>query len=393
MPVFGLNNGLIPIVAYNYGAGKRSRLVKAIKCSLVYAFALLFVGFIVFQTVPAALLGMFEASEEMLAIGVPALHIIGIHFLAAWFCIIAGSVFQALGNGVYSLVVSVARQLVVLLPVAYILAQLGGLNAVWWSFPIAEMMSLCVSALFMILHLYALSMECAAIMLVIFLVMFLLYFRFSPKDALVVILTPMCFALKIPYVMPLAMGLLGTPASAVSVGCGVVVSFLIGHVTDNATAIMSMDSDDMATRFRFIIDSFLDNKEMLFTIAAFAVTITVVYLIRRMSVDYAWTIAIIAGALTDVVLLLVGDLMFDTNVSFGGIIIGTIIAVLIAKVVEFFSFNLDYSRTEKVQFEDDEYYYYVKAIPKFTVSTPSRTVKRINATRKHSSGSHPKNNN
>ena len=250
-----------------------------------------------------------------------------------------------------------------------------------------------VSALFMILHLYALSMECAAIMLVIFLVMFLLYFRFSPKDALVVILTPMCFALKIPYVMPLAMGLLGTPASAVSVGCGVVVSFLIGHVTDNATAIMSMDSDDMATRFRFIIDSFLDNKEMLFTIAAFAVTITVVYLIRRMSVDYAWTIAIIAGALTDAVLLLVGDLMFDTNVSFGGIIIGTIIAVLIAKVVEFFSFNLDYSRTEKVQFEDDEYYYYVKAIPKFTVSTPSRTVKRINATRKHSSGSHPKNNN
>ena len=250
-----------------------------------------------------------------------------------------------------------------------------------------------VSALFMILHLYALSLECAAIMLVIFLVMFLLYFRFSPKDALVVILTPMCFVLKIPYAMPLAMGLLGTPASAVSVGCGVVVSFLIGHVTDNATAIMSMDSDDMATRFRFIIDSFLDNKEMLFTIAAFAVTITVVYLIRRMSVDYAWTIAIIAGALTDVVLLLVGDLMFDTNVSFGGIIIGTIIAVLIAKVVEFFSFNLDYSRTEKVQFEDDEYYYYVKAIPKFTVSTPSRTVKRINATRKHSSGSHPKNNN
>lgn len=250
-----------------------------------------------------------------------------------------------------------------------------------------------VSALFMILHLYALSLECAAIMLVIFLVMFLLYFRFSPKDALVVILTPMCFVLKIPYAMPLAMGLLGTPASAVSVGCGVVVSFLIGHVTDNATAIMSMDSDDMATRFRFIIDSFLDNKEMLLTIAAFAATITVVYLIRRMSVDHAWTIAIIAGALTDVVLLLVGDLMFDTNVSFGGIIIGTIIAVLIAKVVEFFSFNLDYSRTEKVQFEDDEYYYYVKAIPKFTVSTPSRTVKRINATRKHSSGSHPKNNN
>lgn len=151
MPVFGLNNGLIPIVAFNYGAGKRSRVIKAIKCSLVYAFVLLLAGFIVFETVPAVLLGMFEASDEMLAIGVPALRVIAFHFLIAWFCIIAGSVFQALGNGVYSLVVSVARQLVVLLPVAFILARLGGLHAVWWAFPIAELMSFCVSSLFMIL--------------------------------------------------------------------------------------------------------------------------------------------------------------------------------------------------------------------------------------------------
>lgn len=151
MPVFGLNNGLIPIVAFNYGAGKRSRVIKAIKCSLVYAFALLFVGFIVFETIPAVLLGMFEASDEMLAIGVPALRIIGVHFLIAWFCIIAGSVFQALGNGVYSMVVSVARQLVVLLPVAFLLARLGGLHAVWWAFPIAELMSFCASSIFMIL--------------------------------------------------------------------------------------------------------------------------------------------------------------------------------------------------------------------------------------------------
>ena len=151
MPVFGLNNGLIPIVAFNYGAGKRSRVIKAIKCSLVYAFTLLLVGFIVFETIPSVLLGMFEASDEMLAIGVPALRIIGFHFLIAWFCIIAGSVFQALGNGVYSLVVSVARQLVVLLPAAFILARLGGLHAVWWAFPIAELMSFCASTLFMIM--------------------------------------------------------------------------------------------------------------------------------------------------------------------------------------------------------------------------------------------------
>lgn len=149
MPVFGLNNGLIPIVAYNYGAGKRNRLIKAVKCSYVYAFVLLALGFVVFETIPETLLSLFEASDEMLAMGVPALRTIGIHFLIAWFCIISGSVFQALGNGVYSLVVSVARQLVVLLPVAFILARLGGLAAVWWSFPIAELMSLCVSSFFL----------------------------------------------------------------------------------------------------------------------------------------------------------------------------------------------------------------------------------------------------
>ncbi len=150
MPVFGLNNGMVPIVAFNYGAGKRKRLVKTIKLSMGYAFLLLFLGFLVFECAPATLLGLFDASEDMIAIGVPALRTIGIHFLVAWYCIIAGSVFQALGNGVYSLVVSVARQLVVLLPAAYILAKLGGLHAVWWSFPIAEIMSFMVSTFFLI---------------------------------------------------------------------------------------------------------------------------------------------------------------------------------------------------------------------------------------------------
>ncbi|MBD5546205.1 MAG: hypothetical protein HDQ97_02165 [Lachnospiraceae bacterium] len=243
-----------------------------------------------------------------------------------------------------------------------------------------------VAAAFTVLHLYSLSLECAAVSLVLFVVMFLLYFRFSPKDTLVVLLTPMCFILKIPYVMPLAMGLLGTPASAVSVGCGVMVSYMIGYIADNATALSAMDTEDMATKFRLVIDGFIDNKQMILTIAAFAVTIILVYIIKRMAIEYAWTIAIIAGAIADVMILLVGDLMFDTNVSIVGIIIGTVFSVLIAKVVEFFAFHVNYSRTEKVQFEDDEYYYYVKAVPKITVATPSKTVKRINASKKRYSG-------
>ncbi len=150
MPVLGLNNGLVPIIAYNYGAGKRSRMIKTAKCSYVYAFCLLFLGFLAFEFIPAPLFGMFDASPEMIEIGVPALRIIGIHFLIAWYCIITGSIFQALGNGMYSMIVSIARQLVVLIPAAYLLAKLGGLQAVWWSFPIAELMSLLMSTIFLI---------------------------------------------------------------------------------------------------------------------------------------------------------------------------------------------------------------------------------------------------
>ena len=151
MPVIGLNNGMVPIIAYNFGAGKRTRMVKTIKYAMCYAFVLMFLGFVAFMLIPGQLLGLFEASEQMLAIGIPALRIIGIHFLVAWFCIIAGSVFQAVGNGIYSLIVSVARQLVILLPAAYIFSKIGGLDLVWWSFPVAELMSLAVSSIFLVL--------------------------------------------------------------------------------------------------------------------------------------------------------------------------------------------------------------------------------------------------
>lgn len=150
MPVFGLNNGITPIIAYNYGAGQRKRMLKTIKLSMLVAFCLTFIGFLCFEGIPQILLGMFNASNEMLTIGVPALRIIGIHYLIAWFCIIAGTVFQALGKAVFSMIVSIMRQLFVLVPAAYILASIGGLHAVWWSFPIAEIISLIVSVAFLV---------------------------------------------------------------------------------------------------------------------------------------------------------------------------------------------------------------------------------------------------
>lgn len=151
MPVFGLNNGIIPIIAYNYGAQKKKRMINTMKWGMKIALGFMVFGFLAFELIPDKLLLLFDASENMLAIGVPALRIIAVHYLIAWFCIVAGSVFQALGNGMYSLYVSVARQLVVLLPAAYILAKIGGLALIWWCFPIAELMSFLISMICLIL--------------------------------------------------------------------------------------------------------------------------------------------------------------------------------------------------------------------------------------------------
>ncbi len=147
MPIFGLNNGMIPIVAYNYGARHRKRIMATVRLSIYIAVGIMLAGLVIFQLFTPDLLKMFQADEHMLAIGVPALRIISLSFLFAGYCIIVGSVFQALGNGVYSLLVSVARQLVCILPLAYIFATRLGLHAVWYSIPIAELTSVVLTTL------------------------------------------------------------------------------------------------------------------------------------------------------------------------------------------------------------------------------------------------------
>lgn len=149
MPIFGLNNGMVPIVAYNYGAQHRGRMVKTIKLSIAYAVGIMLFGLILLQLFPQAFLHMFNASDRMLEIGVPALRTISLSFLFAGFGIITSTVFQALGNGVLSMVVSLIRQMVVLLPAAYLLSLTGNLNNIWYSFPIAECASVVLCALFM----------------------------------------------------------------------------------------------------------------------------------------------------------------------------------------------------------------------------------------------------
>lgn len=149
MPVFGLNNGMVPIIAYNYGARKKDRLMQTYKLSVIFAICIMTTGTIVFEAIPGVLFKLFDASEHMLSMGIPALRIIAISFPIAAFCIITSSMFQALGNGVYSMLNSICRQIVVLIPAAYLLSLLGNVDYVWLAFPIAEVMSMTLTCVFL----------------------------------------------------------------------------------------------------------------------------------------------------------------------------------------------------------------------------------------------------
>ena len=235
-----------------------------------------------------------------------------------------------------------------------------------------------VSALWILLHSYSLAEECAIVVVAVFAIMFLLYFRFAPKDTIVVLLTPLLFALRIPYVMPVAMGLLGGPMAAVSVSCGVVVYYIVKFMTDNVTIFSAMDAETGSQKFRIMLDGILDNKAMVVTIIVFVLALLVVYVVRRLSVDHAWTMAIISGVSVCAVLLLVCEFIMELQFSVIAIALGSVVSFFICLGIQFLEFNVDYTRTEVVQFEDDEYYYYVKAVPKNVLAAPDKKVKRIN---------------
>ncbi len=245
-----------------------------------------------------------------------------------------------------------------------------------------------VSTLVILLHLYAVSLETVVAAGILFLLMFLLYFRFAAKDTILLVMTPLCFILKIPYVVPLCAGLIGSPTSMISTGCGVVTYYLLQYISANRTALQTQETDPIFAleKFRMLIDALMKNREMMVLIAAFAITILVVYLIRRLPVDHCWTIAMITGMLVDIVVVLVGDLKYETRISIPALIIGSLLALAVGLILQFFVFNVDYTRTEKVQFEDDEYYYYVKAIPKNTVSLADRKVKKIKGQERAAAG-------
>lgn len=228
-----------------------------------------------------------------------------------------------------------------------------------------------------LMHLSALSLEVCAIGLCLMLLLFFLYGMYAPKHGYTAILTPVLCFFKIPQVVPVSAGLLCGPSAYLSVVSGAVVFFYIDGVKGNIVNFTSAEEVEGTAKFTAALKILTGNKEMYLVVAAFLLTSLLVYIIRRQSVDFAWRIALIVGSLVQMVILLVGYVLLGTPEKIMWVLIGTAVSIVICLILEFFFYNLDYSRIERVQFEDDEYYYFVKAVPKVYLARKDKRVKRI----------------
>lgn len=243
-----------------------------------------------------------------------------------------------------------------------------------------QSMTLLVAAALVTLNLYVLSVEVAITALLIFVLVFFLYFRFAPKEGVLFAITPICFAFHIPYVIPIGTGLLRKIYSVAAVACGTIVFYFVDGIYENVTALQATSVGTGAETMKMTITAgqLLANKEMYLMVVIFVISSIVVNLVRKMTIDHAWKVAIVSGVLVQISGLFVGYLLFDISGKTVGMILGNIIALALGFALEFIFMNLDYSRTERVQFEDDDYYYIVKAVPKKMVSSSDKEVIQFN---------------
>ena len=227
-------------------------------------------------------------------------------------------------------------------------------------------------------HIYTVSMEFALLAGVFLVLVALLYYGLQPRDSYWLILTPIAFALRIPFVIPLLVGLSGGLAGVIPVSCGVAVYYIMLYVKQNAGLLTNDAAIDITEKYVQMIRGLVSNQEMMVMIAVCALGILVVYFIRLLSVDYSWILAIVFGSVSQMAVIFAGDYLFDVQMPLQELVVGILISLLAAGIYHFFVFAVDYSRTEYTQFEDDDYVYYVKAVPKVVVSRPDVRVQRIN---------------
>lgn len=243
-------------------------------------------------------------------------------------------------------------------------------------------MTVIISTVVAILQMVTVSVGMTIVFIVIFVVLYGFYFRFSPKKSLIILLVPIAFMLKIPVVVPIVYGLLGTPICVLPITVGTIIYYMISYVSANSSLLGAVSDVDLMTEIGTYLQQVFSNSEMWCVIIAYAVSLLLVYSVRRLSVDYAWEIAIFAGVLGNINVMAYGYIVMDIKLSYISLIVGSIVAVVVALLAKLFVFSVDYTRSEYLQFEDDEYYYYVKAVPKAAVAIPEKTVKRINERQK-----------
>lgn len=236
------------------------------------------------------------------------------------------------------------------------------------------------------LHVYFISPILSIMVILVLLVLYFLFARYTPKLGYVLLAVPILFFLKIPYVIPILLGLVATPVAMVPTGCGVIIYFLFQIIKTAVTMQVNTSVEDIIQLYTYVVDSLVGNRQMIMTIVIFALIIMVTYFVRKMTFDYAFEISIAAGALTSILGFLISNLILNKSDQILSMILGTIASGILVYIIHFFRLTLDYSGVEHAQFEDDVYYYYVKAVPKVTVTAPQVNVKHINVKTKDHGG-------
>lgn len=232
-----------------------------------------------------------------------------------------------------------------------------------------------------IAQVFSASMLLAVVVAIVFLLMYCLVLRFTPRFSYVIVLTPILFVLKLPYCVPLLLGTISAPSAILPMSCGIITYYMFLAIQAASNSTFGVSIEDALNIYKIVVGSVFSNKEMLVCLLAFAAALLITYIIRRQSFNHAFEIGIIAGAIVLVLGFLMGSMVFSVG-EILPVAIGTLISALLAIVIWFFRMGLDYTAVERVQFEDDDYYYYVKAVPKISVTVPEKNVKRINHPKK-----------
>ncbi len=235
-----------------------------------------------------------------------------------------------------------------------------------------------LAAVMVVIHVYSVSPFLSVIVILLLLIVYLLFARFTPRLGYVLFAIPILYFIKIPYMVPILLGVIATPVAVVPTACGLFIYYLLQVIKTAVSMQQTTSVGDILKTYIYVIDELISNKQMVISIAIFALVLLVVYYVRRMKFDYAFEFSIAAGALVGILAFLISDYVLDQTGQILSMILGTIVSAGIVYIIHFFKLTLDYSGAEYVQFEDDVYYYYVKAVPKVTVTTPQMKIKHIN---------------